>query len=1131
MKPSFALVLTQDTIALMHRTSQGWQPVGEAAVADPDLTEALSYLRRSALGLDPRGITSKLIIPNSEILYTSVLAPGPSASARRAQIRAALEGRTPYAVRDLVFDWSGSGPEVKVAVVARETLEEAEAFASQHRLGPLAFAGSPEPGQFDGEPWFGPAAAAESLLAPGEKVERDKAPVPPLAVPVPPPEPVAETAAAEPAIVAAQPDGAMEAGDAEPGDAEPGSAASAAAPSPPRDARPDEVARPDSLMSPQAAPLPDAGLSSADRIISALAKVEGGFVEGPAVEAPVATPPVAGAPFADTPIAETPVARAPVTEAPIAKPPVAETPAATGMVAPPLSVARQGIPPSFAPEPSPALPANIAPPPLARSIRAEVIAPGLEVPPDQPSDRVTARPGDAGSAPAVERLKARLAEQPIDPRRFGARAAGAGAAPSPAEPDMTQGKGDNAASARIPRPVTPLAAPNRAAAPVARPAASRVAPKAGARSASPMVTSPSIPIPRDRRVNIPGAEAASDARVKAAAEARKAQQTDTGKQTAFGSRQTARGKPKYLGLILTGLLLVLLAAVAAWSTFVSSEGPAETVPVAAAPATVAPQPDAGASASSGLATGPDAAETPSDTPDGGTPAAAQPAPARPVETSPPASADLPQTAPPARPEAPDAVAASAAPDPAAEAAAPGEVPAGAATLATAGGAAEATVVDTPVVEATVVQTAAVETAVIPQPEVSEQASRNPAVAPQDEIFLARTDPEVAIGDLIALAPPVATTDPAPAAQPLPPPFGTVYQFDANGLILPTPEGIVTPEGVRLVLGKPSRVPPARPADLLAAAPAASAQVAPAEATGAAAEAAAPVPPVSAVAGASVSGVIAAPADPVAAEPFADPALRDARPRPRPASLAPAAGDDAALPQEGDPRLTSLRPQARPASVTAEAEAASEDAAEAAAIQSAAASLAATAADTAQTSPLAIAVSRKPAPRPRDLSKAVEAAVASVAPEPIVTAPEAPAKPVAVAAAAPEPRPKATAGAIPQAKPEKPAKPTVAAKPKEDPAEVEIDEPEVASAAPDLPTKANVAKQATFRNAINLSRINLIGVYGSSSNRYALVRQPNGRYVKVSVGDRVDGGKVASISERELRYVKNGRTVTLAMPRG
>jgi len=151
------------------------------------------------------------------------------------------------------------------------------------------------------------------------------------------------------------------------------------------------------------------------------------------------------------------------------------------------------------------------------------------------------------------------------------------------------------------------------------------------------------------------------------------------------------------------------------------------------------------------------------------------------------------------------------------------------------------------------------------------------------------------------------------------------------------------------------------------------------------------------------------------------------------------------------------------------------------------------------SKMAVAISRKPAPRPRDLSRAVEAAVAA-------------------ASRQPEPEPE----------------PVAKAKPKADaPAAPEDDgEPEVASAAPKIPTKATVAKQATFKNAINLSKINLIGVYGSKSNRYALVRTPAGRYKKVRVGDTLDGGgKVQAITASEVRYQKGGRLITLAMPKG
>jgi Tfp pilus assembly protein PilP len=94
-----------------------------------------------------------------------------------------------------------------------------------------------------------------------------------------------------------------------------------------------------------------------------------------------------------------------------------------------------------------------------------------------------------------------------------------------------------------------------------------------------------------------------------------------------------------------------------------------------------------------------------------------------------------------------------------------------------------------------------------------------------------------------------------------------------------------------------------------------------------------------------------------------------------------------------------------------------------------------------------------------------------------------------------------------------------------------DEPEVADAAPSRPTGRTVAEQATFVNAISLNRINLIGVYGTQSNRYALIRQANGRYKKVSVGDRIDGGTIAAITDDEVRYQKGGRMIALEMPRG
>jgi len=46
-----------------------------------------------------------------------------------------------------------------------------------------------------------------------------------------------------------------------------------------------------------------------------------------------------------------------------------------------------------------------------------------------------------------------------------------------------------------------------------------------------------------------------------------------------------------------------------------------------------------------------------------------------------------------------------------------------------------------------------------------------------------------------------------------------------------------------------------------------------------------------------------------------------------------------------------------------------------------------------------------------------------------------------------------------------------------------------------------------------------------------VRLNNGRYQKVKVGDRLDGGRVRAIGDAELSYQKGGRSIVLKMPRG
>ncbi|MDJ1008025.1 MAG: hypothetical protein QNJ13_09400 [Paracoccaceae bacterium] len=162
----------------------------------------------------------------------------------------------------------------------------------------------------------------------------------------------------------------------------------------------------------------------------------------------------------------------------------------------------------------------------------------------------------------------------------------------------------------------------------------------------------------------------------------------------------------------------------------------------------------------------------------------------------------------------------------------------------------------------------------------------------------------------------------------------------------------------------------------------------------------------------------------------------------------------------------------------------------------------------------------PQPRPGASGEAAAEATA-VAPE----APEVPEAVIAEALAAdpapPEAEPVMTASLVPRPRP---ARPAAAPAPSATAAATRA-----APTQPRIPSRANVAREATIEDAIPLGRLNLIGVYGSANDRRALVRLPTGRFVKLQVGDRLDGGQVAQIGPDRLLYQKGGRTVALEMP--
>lgn len=470
------------------------------------------------------------------------------------------------------------------------------------------------------------------------------------------------------------------------------------------------------------------------------------------------------------------------------------------------------------------------------------------------------------------------------------------------------------------------------------------------------------------------------------------QREERDRMTVFGAReqQAVGGKPRFLGLMLTAGLLLFLVGVAAWASVFLEDGLArffrgqdEPTAVAALPDPVATEDPTVSSSATPEATASDQTGTTAGT-----------------ETEPEAQEDTVELAA-AQPEPADT----------ADAPAPRSTPVPARAL-------------TPEeADATYAATG-----------IWQRSPASPLTPPDDgveNVYVASIDPSVRMFDAVALPEaPDLLSQPVPVDPGLPPPAGMTFDIDERGVVRATPEGALTPDGLRVYTGPPPVVPPLRnPPVELAALPG-------------------PDTPVT-------TDAPDAPDTPDAAPAVTDP-LSDFRPEARP--------DDVVEQQERATlggislqELEEFRPLARPR--TAQEEAVEEE-------------------PSSPATDLAVRNSLEPVGRPRNMSAIVERAER-----------ERPTEPVQTAAVAPR------------------------------------------VVAPSVPSSASVASSATVRNAINLSRINLIGVYGTPANRRALVRLASGKYLKVKVGDKLDGGRVAAIGDSELQYTKGGRNVTLQMPRG
>jgi hypothetical protein len=94
----------------------------------------------------------------------------------------------------------------------------------------------------------------------------------------------------------------------------------------------------------------------------------------------------------------------------------------------------------------------------------------------------------------------------------------------------------------------------------------------------------------------------------------------------------------------------------------------------------------------------------------------------------------------------------------------------------------------------------------------------------------------------------------------------------------------------------------------------------------------------------------------------------------------------------------------------------------------------------------------------------------------------------------------------------------------------VAQPVRVAAAP-APTAPRPTAQRPTTQRIGLSRGNmaLIGVFGSNTNRYALVRMPNGSIERMGPGDSVQGVRVAAIGSDSVRLNNRGRDTLLRLP--
>ncbi|MEM1432088.1 MAG: hypothetical protein AAGG09_21735, partial [Pseudomonadota bacterium] len=786
-------------------------PDFEARLAE--MRELIAAETAKAAGGEPDTAPTEVVLPDSQILYTEVAASGLDDVADAARVRAGLVGATPYDLDELLWDWRLDGKVLRIAVVARETLAEAQQFAAAQGFDPTAYLGNPDEDVFPGHPRFGGTAAESAPPDAASALMRDAAQAASAEGDTPESGEPAETSPADPAPLQTA---------ERPVDPEPAPNADMA----PTDAS----ATPAENPSPEAAPA--GGASGAD---------------APAVPAPVsdnktahdAEPAEVAGKGDDSAEAETSPESTVSAEAaaeasestappgaesdgPAETPPAPDTVAAAPFVS--LRAARDG---ADAERTSPVVPASATP--------------EQPTPPKAPARRGLSRLRATASEPKPAKRKD--APSPVASKPVGKQNAG--------KPNTGKQKVDKQTSVSLADTSQTHDLPPPSNTPklstLANASAPETLPPRGKREIRRRSTGLVVPAPA---ASAPSKEGALN---------------EAESLTVFGARRTesVRGGPRYLGLTLTIGLLAVMGVVALWSLYVEDRGEQA---VASLPPATAPSEDASNVAQAIEQTEPEGAIEGADAL-ASTEAAAPPAPTatEPTEIPPaasgqtaedatdpapaitplpedptPSTEDVARAQPVETPESPqgaDSTSAPVAPAQSVEGTSVAEAPA-APSVAT------STAADVPLGDAATPPPVAQPDA--PDADTAEAAPAEtaptalpstPAPAPSADVAATEVLTDTPTSPLAPGAseePPLTTRALTPPGGPTPAPVrlpdGRLAEADRrdalptapvnplpagsylgpDGLVVPLPEGALAPGGYVLFTGRPPIVPPARP---------------------------------------------------------------------------------------------------------------------------------------------------------------------------------------------------------------------------------------------------------------------------------------------------------------------------------